>query len=208
MRPQVIHCAVPFTADGVSIDETWDSTGIRASGSHTIVFDEVFVPDQAVSLIRPRGPWPALWNAVIGAAMPLIMSAYLGVAQRATEIGRQVGAAKADQAHIPGLVGQMLNSYAVAEDAVRAMVSASEDLTFDAVDEHTSYVLTRKTVSSEAMIETVRRAVDVVGGAGYARGNELERIFRDIHGSQFHPLPAAKQIQFTGRLAVGLDPLG
>ena len=206
--PQVIHCAVPFAADGVSIDETWDSTGIRASGSHTIVFDDVFVPDSAVSLIRPRGPWPAMWNTVIGAAMPLIMSAYLGAAQRATEIARVAGEAKADQGHIPGLVGEMLNSFAIANDTVRAMVSASDDLTFAATDEHTSYVLSRKTVSAEAMIDTVRRAVDIVGGAGYARGNELERIFRDIHGCQFHPLPAAKQKQFTGRLAVGLDPLG
>lgn len=206
--PQVVHCAVPFDAEGVSIDETWNATGIRASGSHTIVFDDVFVPDRAVSLIRPRGPWPALWNTVIGAAMPLIMSAYLGAADRAVEIAREVGRAKADQDHIPPTVGQMLNCYAVAHDAVRAMVSASENLTFDATDEHSSYVLTRKTVSAEAMIETVRRAVNVVGGAGYSRGNELERIFRDIHGCQFHPLPEAKQIQFTGRLAVGLDPLG
>lgn len=206
--PQVVHCVVPFAAEGVSIDETWDSMGIRASGSHTIVFEDVFVPDQAVSLIRPRGPWHPIWNTVIGVAMPLIMSAYLGAAQRATEIAVDVGRAKADQPHVPGLVGEMLNSYATAHDAIRAMVSAADDMTFANSDDHTAYVLTRKTVAAEAMIATVRRAVDVVGGAGYARGYELERIFRDIHGCQFHPLPAAKQLQFTGRLALGLDPLG
>ena len=206
--PQVIHCVVPFSAEGVSIDETWNSMGIRASGSHTIVFDDVFVPDEAVSLTRPRGPWHPLWNAVIGSAMPLIMSAYLGAAERATEIALEVGRAKADQQHTPPLVGEMLNSFATAHDAVRAMVSASENLTFDGTDDHSAFVLTRKTVAAEAMIETARRAVDVVGGAGYSRGNELERLFRDIHGCQFHPLPAGKQIQFTGRLALGLDPLG
>jgi alkylation response protein AidB-like acyl-CoA dehydrogenase len=206
--PHVIHCVVPFSAEGVSIDETWNSMGIRASGSHTIVFDEVFVPDEAVSLIRARGPWHPLWNAVIGSAMPLIMSAYLGAAERATEVALEMARAKADQQHIPPLVGQMLNSFATAHDAVGAMVSASENLTFDGTGEHSAFVLTRKTIAAEAMIETARRAVDVVGGAGYSRGNELERIFRDIHGCQFHPLPAAKQIQFTGRLALGLDPLG
>src|SRR5215213_6159075 len=48
--PQVIHCSVPFSAPGVSIDETWDTMGMRATGSHTVVLEDVFVPDAAVAL--------------------------------------------------------------------------------------------------------------------------------------------------------------
>jgi len=36
----------------------------------------------------------------------------------------------------------------------------------------------------------------------------LERLLRDIHGAQFHPLPAKRQHRFTGRVAFGLDPAG
>src|ERR1700728_4523435 len=49
--PQVIHCSVPFSADGVGIELTWDTLGLRATGSHTVVLDDVFVPDGAVSLL-------------------------------------------------------------------------------------------------------------------------------------------------------------
>lgn len=78
--PKVLHCAVPIGAEGVRIERTWDTLGLRATGSHTVVLDEVFVPDAAVSLIRPADQWHPVWNVVMGAAMPLILSAYLGIA--------------------------------------------------------------------------------------------------------------------------------
>ena len=83
--PQVIHFSVPFAADGVSIEETWDTMGMRATGSHTVVLDDVFVPEAAVALVRPAGVWHPVWNTVVGAAMPLIMSVYVGVAEAAVE---------------------------------------------------------------------------------------------------------------------------
>jgi hypothetical protein len=42
---------------------------------------------------------------------------------------------------------------------------------------------------------------------GYFRGLGLERILRDAQAAQFHPMPAKKQHRFTGRLAMGLDPV-
>jgi hypothetical protein len=47
-----------------------------------------------------------------------------------------------------------------------------------------------------------------VGGAGLFRDMGLERLVRDIHAVQFHPLPANRQHRFTGRCALGLDPVG
>src|SRR5262249_36520855 len=55
--PQVLHCSIPMRADGVSIDRTWDTLGMRATGSHTVVLDDVFVPDTAVALTRPADSW-------------------------------------------------------------------------------------------------------------------------------------------------------
>src|SRR5690242_276743 len=81
--PQVIHCAIPFTAEGLSIDKTWDTLGLRATGSHTVVLDDVFVPEAAVSLIRPADVWHPIWNTVIGAAIPLVMAPYVGMADAA-----------------------------------------------------------------------------------------------------------------------------
>ncbi len=35
-----------------------------------------------------------------------------------------------------------------------------------------------------------------------------ERLLRDVHGAQFHPLPKKRQHLFTGKLALGQDPIG
>src|SRR5579875_4017085 len=50
---QVLHFAVPFSAQGVSLANDWRALGMRATGSHTIVLDKVFVADDTVALRRP-----------------------------------------------------------------------------------------------------------------------------------------------------------
>jgi hypothetical protein len=45
-------------------------------------------------------------------------------------------------------------------------------------------------------------------GGGNFRSMGLERLVRDVHGAQFHPLQAKRQHRFTGRVALGLDPVG
>ena len=204
----VIHFSVPFTAAGVRVEETWDTMGMRATGSHTVVLDDVFVPDAAVSLTRPTGRWHPVWNTVVGVAMPLIMSVYVGVAEAAVAIATEHARRREDTAHAAPLVGRMHNHGATAQDAVRTMIAVSDDLRFDNTDQHAASVLSRKAVATEAAIATVRSAMDVVGGASYATATGLERLFRDVHGALHHPLPAARQERFTGRVALGLDPVG
>lgn len=204
--PRVLHCAVPFSAEGVSIEKTWDTLGLRATGSHTVVLEDVFVPDAAVSLVRPADQWHPVWNAVLGSAMPLILSAYLGIADEAVDLARAAASGRTDPQAFQ-LLGEMLNAHTTASDVVAAMFQDSDDLRFAATDEHASRTLSRKTVAAEALIQTVRLALEVTGGAGYTRASALERLYRDVHGCLFHPLPRVRQTQFTGRVALGLSPI-
>lgn len=205
--PQVIHFSVPFGAEGVSIEETWDTMGMRATGSHTVVLDGVFVPDAAVALTRPAGEWHPVFNTIVGAAMPLIMSVYVGVAEAAAERAIQLAGKRSDVAVVAPVVGRMLNRLHTAQDAVATMITISDDLRFANTTEHAAEVLSRKTTAADAAIDTVRLAMEAAGGAGYSTASGIERLYRDVHGSLYHPLPAAKQELFTGRLALGLDPV-
>ncbi|MFE7797259.1 acyl-CoA dehydrogenase family protein [Nocardia sp. NPDC057440] len=205
--PQVLHCAIPRSADGVRIEKTWDTLGLRASGSHTVVFDEVFVPDAAVSMIRPVGVWPPVLNVVIGAAMPLVMAAYLGIADSAVESAALLVADRTDP-HTFQLAGEMTNAHTTAEDLIGAMFTDSGDLRFDNTDAYAARTLSRKTVAAEALISAVRLAIETVGGLGYSRTCDIEMRYRDVHGSLFHPLPRAKQTRFSGRVLLGHSPIG
>lgn len=204
--PQVIHCAMPFTADGVSIEETWDTLGMRATGSHTVVLDDVFVPDTAVSLIRPADVWHPIWNAVVGSALPLIMSAYVGVADAAVHTALEMLDGRDDD-HILQLVGEMLNAHTLGADVVTVMLASSDELHFANSDEHSSLTLARKTVAADSLVACARLAIEATGGAGFSRRSDLERLYRDAHGCLFHPLPRAKQLRLTGRTALGLHPV-
>ena len=206
--PQVIHAAVPFSADGVSVEQTWNTLGMRATGSDTVVLDDVVVPEEAVALIRPAGEWHPVWGTVVGAALPLIMTTYVGVAEVAAEGAVALASRRAERPDVAPIVGRMLGRLTSARDSVRAMIDSSANLSFDNTIDHASTTLARKTAATQAVIETVSLALEAGGGAAFARGSDIERLFRDVHGSLYHPLPADRQQRFTGRLALGLDPLG
>lgn len=206
--PQVLHASVPFSAPGVRIEPTWDALGMRATGSHAVVLDDVFVPEAAVALVRPADVWHPVWATVLGAALPLIMACYVGVAEEAAARATALAAARAVRPEVAPLVGRMHTRLTVARDAVAAMVAMNDDLTFDNTLAVADAMLVRKTIAADAVTDTVRLALEVGGGAAYGRAGGLERLFRDAHGALYHPMPAARQERFSGRLALGLDPLG
>ncbi|MFI7667083.1 acyl-CoA dehydrogenase family protein [Nocardia sp. NPDC049526] len=205
--PQVLHFAVPLDAPGIRIEKTWDTIGLRASGSHTVVFEDVFVPDAAISLTRPADMWPPVLNVVIGAAMPLVMAAYLGIADAAVDLTAALVADRPEP-HTVQLAGEMMNAYTTAADLIAAMFTDSDNLRFDNTDGYGAHTLSRKTVAADALVDTVRLAIETVGGVGFSRSCELEMWYRDIHGCLFHPLPRAKQTRFTGRVLLGHTPIG
>ena len=84
----------------------------------------------------------------------------------------------------------------------------ADDLHFENTDALAARMLSRKTVAADSLIETVRLAIELVGGVGYSHASPLERLYRDVHGCLFHPLPRAKQTRFSGRVTLGLAPIG
>ena len=60
-------------------------------------------------------------------------------------------------------------------------------------------------IVADACRQTVDRAIDLVGGQSFLRKSKLERFYRDLQASRFHPLPAPEQKVFSGNyLLAGL----
>lgn len=79
---EVIHFAVPMSADGITLANNWRAMGMRASGSQSIMLDRVFVSEDAITLRRPSGSFHPLYFVVLGAGLPLIMSVDVGIAKK------------------------------------------------------------------------------------------------------------------------------
>lgn len=209
--PTVLHFPVPLAAEGVTVLDNWRTLGMRATGSNDVVLENVFVPDGAVSLRRPKGQWHTFFNAVTAIALPLIMSVYAGVAEAACDLALGIARKKSERGldpNLPYLLGEMGTTLVTAQLAVQGMVDLCDDYAFEPTVQTTSAVLTRKTVAANACIQAVEKALEVAGGGAFFRSVGLERLLRDVHGSQFHPLQEKRQHLFTGRVALGLDPAG
>ncbi len=204
---QVLHFPVPLSAEGVSLAGDWDTMGMRATGSQTVVFNKVFVPEEAVALRRQRDAYHPAYNVILTVAMPLIVSAYVGVAEAAAEMATGMAARRGGDPVAPYLLGELTNLLTTAQLAADSMVAIANDLSFDPVTDTANAILVRKTIAATAVMATVEKALETSGGGGFFRKPGLERLVRDAHGIQFHPLQEKRQQHFTGRMALGLDPI-
>lgn len=204
---QVLHFPVPLAAEGVSLADDWRTMGMRATGSQTVVLERVFVPEANVALRRPRGQYHMAWNVVLTVAMPLIMSVYVGVAEAAAAIARREARRRPGDPVAPYLLGELGAALVTAQLAVDDMVRRANDLDFVPALETADAMLVRKSIVAKAVLTTAEKALETTGGAGFYRQLGLERLLRDLHGAQFHPLPEKRQQLFSGRVALGLDPI-
>jgi alkylation response protein AidB-like acyl-CoA dehydrogenase len=198
--PTVLQFGVPMNTDGVSIVETWDTLGMRGSGSHDVVFDNVFVPDAAIAARRKPDVWHPLLHLVAMVAFPMVYSVYTGIAEAA----RDIALAQATKRRSPAIdtVGEMDTELASTRIACDALVAFSENATPGPETTNTAFMY--RALVGRGAVRTVDLAMDVAGGAAYFRRVGLERLFRDVQGARFHPLPDSAQRRMAGRAALGL----
>ncbi|HEY2132397.1 MAG TPA: acyl-CoA dehydrogenase family protein [Acetobacteraceae bacterium] len=199
---------VPASSRGVQIVETWDQLGLRASGSHDVLFTDVAVPADHALDIRPHAEWGArdplqvAWNTLTIAAL------YTGVATAARNWLVQFL-----RDRTPTNLGAPLAALPRMQEAVgeiEALLTTNRRLIASATADHdagqalsTDECNLIKTVAAENAIDVVQRAVERTGNHGLARSNPLERHLRDVLCARVHtPQPDAAHLA-AGRAALG-----
>lgn len=196
----VIHFGAPMKAAEVSIEDTWRTLGMRGTASNDVVIENLFVPDANVAFTRKAGEWHPVFQTIATIAFPLIYAVYLGVAESARDIAVVVAKDK-PQVDV-SLAGRMDTELRAAQIAHRWMLDmvARNAPSADTVNE----VMIGRTLVARHAIQAVELAMEVAGGASFYRKNGLERRFRDIQGTRFHPLQTGPQARYAGAMALGL----
>lgn len=202
---EVLHFAVPLKSDGVEIIETWRTLGMRGTGSNDIALNEVFVPDSSIVARRPAGEWHPMWDAIVPCALPLITAAYVGLAEAASKLAIEAARRQADQ--LAPVVGEMMNALTTAQLALEDMIRINDNHRFKPCLETADAIFARKAIAAAAVRQVVDIAAELVGGPGFFRGHAIERIVRDVRAMNFHPLPVRRQQVFSGRVALGENPI-
>jgi acyl-CoA dehydrogenase len=200
---ELIVVAVPTNLDGVRIDPTWDTTGMRATASHELVLENVTVPETAIGA-RLAGKEPLRtpqYAAIMRWFYPMMSSVYLGVAAEARELAlRSLQKARNSNYRDASLTDAMIGEM---EIAFVTAASARDSLTPQLVEatETADIVrlgLTLKQIAVDNAIATVEKAVAIAGGGAYFRKSPLERLARDVQAGRFHPPAAPVSQQIIG----------
>jgi alkylation response protein AidB-like acyl-CoA dehydrogenase len=211
--PKIVHVFMPRDSKGYQIKETWDTMGMRATRSDDILLDGVFVPDRYVARILPAGTADAFVLGIFAWALMGFANVYYGIAQRAIDLALPGIKSKTSMAVTRSMAYHPEIQHAVAEmilafDPIGPHIDQVAEDWSNGVDHGASWpskIVSAKLHAVEAAWKIADLAMELSGGSGMFRGNELERLFRDARCGRFHPANSFLTHEIVAKTALGID---
>jgi len=201
-----LYLAVPGKAPGLAVTGDWDPLGMRGTVSRTLVFKDVFVPDEATMM--PRGVyfqaasrWPHMFTT--------LSPTYMGIAIAAYEF--TVRYLRGEIAGMPPVKRRMYptKQLAVAEMWIRLEQTRAlflrmlADARVDPPKDARLRAYATQFSIMENANELCRLAIRTCGGQSMLKSLPLERLYRDSRcGSLMLPWTAELCLDRIGREAL------
>lgn len=181
--------------EDIEIIETWDTLGMRATGSHDIVLKDVFVPESQVVAVKQPGVRTERHNDG-GGWMLHIPACYLGVGLAARDFAMKFAATYqpnslthpiADVPHIEQKLGEIELKLLPARTLMYDLAARWDAA--DAADrpQLRAYFGAVKMEATNRANEAVDLAMRVVGARSMAKSLPLERYYRDVRAGLHNP---------------------
>ncbi len=222
-----VHFAL-MPSEELEVRDTWHFTGMRGTGSNTVVAERVFVPEHRLLAYQPvlngemtsEDAATAYRNSLTGIFSIGLIGSLIGGAEAALRY-------TLDKAPDRPAAGSTYPTQADAPPVQRSLAAAATRVDSaklhayriaDSVDEHAradsdadSLTRARSRMESTRVAELCREAVEELltayGSSGFNEANPLQRIWRDIHvGSRHAGFGMGVPHQLYGHALVGKDP--
>jgi alkylation response protein AidB-like acyl-CoA dehydrogenase len=177
---------VPLQSPGVTASATLDALGVRGLGCRHLTFERVRLGEDAVLGQRDEGLRAAL--AALDGARVAIAAQALGVGEAA--LGAALTHAQGRQTFGKPLgshqgIQWMLADMSVSLEAARVLMWKAASLRH--VQPRISLEASMaKLQASEAAHHAADRALQILASAGYRRGTDVERFFRDARAAEIY----------------------
>jgi alkylation response protein AidB-like acyl-CoA dehydrogenase len=206
IRSGLLTILVPSRTPGITIEETWDTLGMRATASHTMHYRDCFVP--ASQVVGAPG-------AILGQDMSLwslgYTAVYLGIAEAAYDFA--VGFATTqrfkpamtpimEHPTVQRSVGEM---HTVLESARQLLYEAARVRVVGDRQAKTLAMNRAKYAASEAGVAVSQAALRLCGGRGILKSFPLERYLRDAMAGPVMPPSNDRCLETIGKLCLGLE---
>jgi alkylation response protein AidB-like acyl-CoA dehydrogenase len=209
-EPKLVHFLAVRESPGLELVETWDAMGMRPTGSHDIVMEDVFVPNELVIAERPVGRLDEFainshkwFNVTFGAV-------YTGVAAGARDYAVEYARDRVRKPYTRSIGHFPSIQYLVAEMDV--LLESSRAIVWKAATElggapastarELADALKAKYVATNNAIQVVDKAMAVLGGTGFLKRTPLERLYRDVRGATIHPPTHYDALEIIGKAAL------
>ena len=213
----------PIDRPGVKIMNNWDGLGMRASGSHDVVFTDYFVSDEEFDDTGKYGEFNAPFLALGTNSSMGLSSIFLGIAETAHELAISA-IHRRDGSLYP------MNQTTIAENelalaAARGILSRGAQYydefyqtgvefpvgEIDNSPETAFKMIKNGACTKKFVMETaatiVDRCVTLYGGGAYVSDNPMAKLYRDVRAGQFmQPWARNQAIEIIGKVALDLDP--
>ena len=212
-----IRWVIHRTDDCTIVENSWDTTGLRGSGSQDYVLDDLFVPSDwsfvvgevVHELSNPMYQFPTI-------AFCQLAAVTLGMARASIELVRDMAATKRRGPILlqddPALQLRLAEAEAMTGASRAYVKSVSRDIldTLNAGQELTWDQRARFRLACTHAVDSSTRAVDMMyklgGGSAIYKPNHLDRTLRDIHTAGTHIRFGDLTYINAGRMLLGLEP--
>jgi alkylation response protein AidB-like acyl-CoA dehydrogenase len=188
--PLVGTFLVPANSQGIRIEETWDQLGMRATGSHDAILEDVFIPaEYAVDIRTPKG-----WEAERPAALLAWTSVLIGALYDAVARNARDWLLRFVNERTPSNLGAPLATLPRFQEAIgdiEALLFTNKVLLDRSSAGDASKIpplesnFVKHLVTNNA-IKITEKAVSLTGNPALSRHNPLERHFRDTLFGRVH----------------------
>lgn len=202
-RRDTLYLAIPRDAPGVTVAGEWDPLGMRGTVSRTLIFEDVFVGEDAA--LMPPGlyfqaalRWPHMFMT--------LSPTYMGIAQAAYDF--TIAYLRGEVPGMPPVKRRMYPTKQIAVAEMRVMLEQTKALWFQAISDARADPSQEQVQRAWAAQHTVMenaaalaaRAVRTCGGQAMLKSLPLERLYRDARcGSLMLPWTAELCIDRLGR---------
>ncbi|GLY50402.1 acyl-CoA dehydrogenase family protein [Lentzea sp. NBRC 102530] len=202
-EPKISYFLVP-AGPGVEVQRTWDSLGMRATGSHDLHLDTEVGEDALVGGIEGAA-------LLLAQVMPQWLVAsyaavYVGVAQAVLRHGAEH--LRERGLHTLPMVRARLGRADVQVAAAELVVRKAARLVTDdpGSPETNRWVWRAKLTAGDTAAGVAFSVLEAAGAAATRRGHPLERLYRDARCGALQPATSDVCADWLGAAALGDDP--
>ena len=205
----------------VRIEDTWDVVGMVGTGSHDLVVEDVFVPEEWTFVRggKPTIDMPFFRYPSLAFAAQVLSVTTAGLAREALDVLQKTAAGRTSVTGAPNIGDRayVQIDVAKAEAKLRASRAFFYEATEDAwsvieaggrpTPEQTSLIRLAATNLTHECAEAVRMAYQLSGMTSTYNDHPLSQIYRDAAMCTQHAFMGAITYQNAGAMFFGKDPL-